>query len=111
MQNNPKLDVKFTLFITLTIASILWYIGPDLSLIMTVLLLFDFTVAIIVIVRGLKIHSPGLIAGGAMCGLIALSTVDSIDEPTIGKLSLQVLGGVMGLSSFIIDRFTNTLDR
>ena len=110
MRYPPGLDVRYILGAIVLIGVILWSVGPNLGILISSFVFLDLIIAFVAIVRGMKSGRHGLAAGGCICGLMALSSTQYLENPTVGVFLLQLLGGAVGLGSFIIYGAGRSLD-
>ena len=81
-----------------------------LNSMISMLVFIDLIVAFAVTAAGFRVGSPGMIAGGAICGLIALGSSPAVAEPRVITLILQIMGLVVGVGSAIVSSARRTLD-
>jgi len=107
----PRFNIGFFLFAIIVIGAVVWSSGFNLSILISVFVFIDLVISFAAINHGRKTGNHGTIIGGALCGLIALSSTQALDNPNFGTLLLQILGGVFGVGSFIISGSEDTFDR
>ncbi len=85
--------------------------GIGVDELVSIFVILDIFVAFAFIARGLKSQDYGMTAGGAMCGLIALSSSPIKGQANVGKLILLILGLILGLSPNIIRSMRDVLNK
>lgn len=107
MPYKQHINLWTILAIAVLLGFVVWSMGFDITAMVSILIFWDLAAAFVAIVKGFKSDRYGLIAGGAICGLIAMGSTSAVKEPTIGVLLLLILGGVVGTGAFIM----STTDR
>lgn len=110
MGHRPKLDIKFIIGAVFLIGFILKSVGPDLRVLISAFIFLDLLIAFVAIVRGARAGKPGMMAGGCICALVALSSTQYLDNPTYGAFFLQLAGGAVGVGSYVIFGTSSHLD-
>jgi len=93
---------RYLLFVIGLLALILFTVGPDIGVMVAVLVWVDLIIAFAAISVGFRSGSSGMIIGGAICGLIALSSAPAVETPTLTTLLMQIGGGALAVGSFIM---------
>ena len=90
------IDKKFILIGGLIILLALWSVGFNIPQILAALIFMDLIIGVAAIIRGFQYRDNGLVIGGGLCSLMALSSGSGIEQAGMGSFIMAIVGGGLG---------------
>jgi len=102
----PKISLVYIAIVVIVFYYVYKTYGDNLGQLIVTFAVIDCVIAILAIVKGFARGKMGMVAGGAICGIIAFSAVKDISYTS---LFFQILGGIVGVGAFIINTLEDVL--